>query len=90
MSDLDFIGPPWSIMPELRIRARDPKALAISLLVSEGDALLLANGLVSAHVRQQAQECCDWNATEYRIPDHEKKQIAAYLKKQASLPLESE
>jgi len=75
----EFLGEGWTILDEIRIRAKGPEHLLVTILMSEGDALLLAHGRVSARVRDQARECIADCHTMERLPDHERAHVDAYL-----------
>ena len=75
----EFLGEPWTVLDEIRIRAKGPDAMVVMILMSEGDALLLSHGRVSARVREQARECVIDCRTVERLPDPERQPVADYL-----------
>lgn len=66
MTENEYLGDPWTIGTELRMRAKNPDALLISLLTDEAGAILIAQGKVPAYLRQQALEALEWSATPAR------------------------
>jgi hypothetical protein len=68
----EYIGDPWTIGTEVRLRAANPNVFMISLLVDEAGALLIAKGIVPAYVQQQAKDALTWAATEERTPEHQR------------------
>src|SRR5262245_55571071 len=75
----EFLGDGWTILDEIRIRPKGCDQMIVTIVMSEGDALLLAHGRVSARVRDQARECIADCRTLERLPDHERKDVAVYL-----------